>query len=235
MVRTSAVFYLCIKDLTRLLGWCNSAEAIKHIYNKCKDNGIKFVLGEQGCFTGLVCDARSVTGITTKDGATHQADRVVMCTGSWTSSLIDMHQQAIATGQVVVHFRPSEQVKQVLKNLPVWFGDFSRAGFYGFPDNGDGVIKIAKHSTGYLNPRQQDHVSVPRTQVTHKDDTIPVEAVRDFREYLHTFLPITDELDITYSRVCWYSDSVDGQFIVGPHPDYDNLIVGAGDSGHAMK
>ncbi|KAK4515724.1 uncharacterized protein ATC70_010677 [Mucor velutinosus] len=219
-------------------GWCNSAEAIKHIYNKCKSVGVQFVLGDQGCFTGLETDKsnnRSVIGIRTKTGDTHLADRVVMCTGSWTSSVIDMHQQVIATGQVVVHFRPSERVKKILSNLPVWFGDFSRIGFYGFPDNGDGIIKIAKHSTGYLNPRKGDNVSVPRTQSTHEGDTIPVQALRDFREYLQKFLPITDDLDITYSRVCWYSDSIDGQFIIDAHPDYDNLIVAAGDSGHAMK
>ncbi|RCI04754.1 hypothetical protein CU098_009984 [Rhizopus stolonifer] len=216
-------------------GWCNSAEAIKHIYQKCQDNGVKFVLGDQGCFTQLITQARSVVGIKTKDGQSHLADRVVMCTGSWTSSVIDMHDQVIATGQVVIHFRPTEQIKEALKDLPVWFGDFSRAGFYGFPDNGHGVMKIAKHATGYLNPRPQDGVSVPRTQVTHEHDTIPVQAVKDFRTYLAKFLPITNALDITYARVCWYSDSIDGDFIVSPHPDYDNLVVAAGDSGHAMK
>ncbi|KAI8646390.1 FAD dependent oxidoreductase [Parasitella parasitica] len=176
-------------------GWCNSTEAIKHIYSKCRDVDVQFVLSVEGCFTGLETDkrnARSVIGIRTKTGNTHFADRVVMCTGSWTSSLIDMHKQVIATGQVVIHFRPSEEVKQILRNMPVWFGDFSRVGFYGFPDNGDGIFKVAKHSTDYLNPRRGDNVSVPRTQSTNEGDTIPVQAVRDFREYLHKFLPIID-------------------------------------------
>lgn len=158
-----------------------------------------------------------------------------MTTGSWTPSVIDMKKQVIATGQVVIHFRPSEKIKALLKDMPVWFGDFSRSGFYGFPINKDGIMKVAKHSTGYLNPRKGDRVSVPRTQSTNEGDTIPLQAVQDFREYLHTFLPMTEELDITYSRVCWYADSVDGEFIIAPHPDYDNLVVATGDSGHAMK
>lgn len=218
------------------IGWCNSSEAIKHVYEKCKEAGVQFVLDkEKGNFESLVCEGRSVRGIKTKDGKTHSANRVIITTGSWTPSLIDMKRQVIATGQAVIHFRPSDKIKKLLENLPVWFGDFSRAGFYGFPINSDGVMKVALHSTGYLNPRDSDQVSVPRTQSTHAQDTIPMRAVQDFRDFLSSFLPVTEELDITYSRVCWYADSVDGEFIVAPHPDYDDLIVATGDSGHAMK
>lgn len=32
-----------------------------------------------------------------------------------------------------------------------------------------------------------------------------------------------------------YSDSIDGDFVISPHPDYHNLIVAAGDSGHGLK
>lgn len=32
-----------------------------------------------------------------------------------------------------------------------------------------------------------------------------------------------------------YSDSFDGDFIISPHPKYQNLIVATGDSGHGMK
>lgn len=216
-------------------GWCNSSESIKYIYQKCKENGVRFVLGDQGNFKELLKDQRKVTGIITKDGTSHFADRVVMCAGSWTASIINMHKNVVCSGQVVIHFKPSERVREALKTLPTWFGGFASAGFYGFPDNGNGILKVAKHSTGYLNPRSSDRVSVPRTQCTNVDDTIPVQALRDFREFLHGFLPITDEEDIVYSRVCWYSDSIDGQFFIGAHPDYDNLIVATGDSGHAMK
>jgi sarcosine oxidase/L-pipecolate oxidase len=87
----------------------------------------------------------------------------------------------------------------------------------------------------YLNPRETDQISVPRTQVTHACDTIPIGALREFRQFLGKFLPETSALDITYARMCWYSDSIDGHFVVCPHPDYHNLVVATGDSGHAMK
>ena len=209
------------------------------MYNKCIENGVQFVLGEnEGTFTELVKDPenhRSIIGISTKDGKVHKADRVVMTVGSWLPSLLDMKQQIIATGHVLIHFRPTESIKRLLRDLPTWFGDFHRAGFYGFPINSDGVMKIGLHSSGYLNPRKSDGVSVPRTHSTHEGDTIPLQAVADCRQYLQKFLPVLDGLDITYSRVCWYADSIDGDFIVAPHPDYDNLVFASGDSGHAMK
>jgi sarcosine oxidase/L-pipecolate oxidase len=55
----------------------------------------------------------------------------------------------------------------------------------------------------YLNPRTTDQVSVPRTQVTHKCDTLPIGALREFRQFLGKFLPDTSSLDVSYGRMCW--------------------------------
>ncbi|OBZ91469.1 L-pipecolate oxidase [Choanephora cucurbitarum] len=229
-----------IAYINKIGGWCNSSEAIKHLYAKCVNNNVHFVLGQTtGCFQQLVTNPnnpRSVTGIVTQDGKTHHADRVIMATGPWTSSLIDMHQLVIATGQIVVHLKLTEEEQEHLKHLPTWSGDVSRTGFYGFPVNSDGILKIGKHSIGYLNPRSdQDSTSVPRTQSSNPGDTIPLAALKDFRQFLNEFFPFSTEHDIVYSRVCWYSDSIDGDFVISAHPDYDDLIVAAGDSGHAMK
>jgi sarcosine oxidase/L-pipecolate oxidase len=32
-----------------------------------------------------------------------------------------------------------------------------------------------------------------------------------------------------------YADSIDGDFVITPHPDYKNLVIATGDSGHGMK
>lgn len=32
-----------------------------------------------------------------------------------------------------------------------------------------------------------------------------------------------------------YCDSVDGHYLIAPHPEYQNLIVATGDSGHGAK
>ncbi|EPB81331.1 hypothetical protein HMPREF1544_11948 [Mucor circinelloides 1006PhL] len=219
-------------------GWCNSSESIKHLYNGCVQNGVNFILGEEaGRFKELLVDNCHIKGIITADKKQHTADRVIVAAGPWTPSVIDMHGQAIATGQYVIHFKLSKEDQARMATFPVWSADVSNTGFYGFPCNEKGILKIAKHSTGYLNPSDalNQTISVPRTQSTNPDDTIPKSALAEARAFLKKFLPFTDALDVVYSRVCWYSDSIDGDFIIAPHPDYDNLIVATGDSGHAMK
>ncbi|KAI8137605.1 FAD dependent oxidoreductase [Fennellomyces sp. T-0311] len=217
-------------------GWCNSTETIKHLYQKCIDNGVHFIVGpEKGCFEKLVLEGKIVQGIQTRDQQVHLGDRVILAAGSWTAGLLDFGNRLQATGQAVIQFTPPPELVKKFKGMPVWCGDISRTGFYGFPINGDGKMKFASHSVGYISPRVSDNVSVPRTQVTHQGDTIPLKALERFRAFLAEFFPDTSKLDITYSRVCWYSDTTDGKFLIAPHPGYDNLVVASGDSGHAMK
>lgn len=193
--------------LNRAGGWCDSAEAVKHAYYKCQQSGVRFVLGEnEGCFEKFVLDpsdASKVVGIQTKDGKVHNADHVVMATGAWTPGLVDMSNKLVATGQTVVHFQLPPEMRKKFENQPVWAGDFSRTGFYGFSVNSEGKMKIGLHSRGYLNPREIDGISIPRTQVTHKTDTIPRKALREFRTFLSKFFPFTSKLDVSFARVCW--------------------------------
>ncbi|KAI9493388.1 FAD dependent oxidoreductase [Zychaea mexicana] len=217
-------------------GWCNSSETIKHLYQKCVDNGVQFIIGsDKGAFEQLLVEDDVVRGIRTRDKVKHIADHVVLAAGPWTASLLDFGGRLQATGQAVIQFSPPPEFIEKFKDSPVWGGDISRTGFYGFPINAEGKMKIASHSVGYVSPRSADNVSVPRTQVTYQDDTIPVKALDNFRKFLGEFMPETDNWDISYSRVCWYSDTTDGKFLVAPHPDYKNLVIASGDSGHAMK
>ena len=40
---------------------------------------------------------------------------------------------------------------------------------------------------------------------------------------------------VHFTRICWYSDSIDENFLIDFHPSVDNLLVCSGDSGHAFK
>ncbi|CDH50116.1 sarcosine oxidase [Lichtheimia corymbifera JMRC:FSU:9682] len=250
-------------------GWCNSSEAIKHVYQKCLDLGVQLVLGpEEGSLDKLeMTTDNKVVGIRTKNGQVHLADKVVLATGAWTSSLLAFgtsHPAAAteqqptsngltATGQIVVQFKPAQDdpaftpKSSQQEAMPVWLADSSRTGFYGFPMHPEnGLLKVALHGLGYLNPSfagdknvkpatAVQPVSVPRTQLTHPTDTIPVKALHQFRSFLADFFPATSAMDVHYARVCWYSDSADCSFLVAPHPSYQNLVVASGDSGHGMK
>lgn len=158
-----------------------------------------------GRFTDLDLTGDKVTGIHTKDGKVHKADLVVMAAGAWTPGLIkDMDRALLATGQTVVQFALPDDVSASLSStMPVWCANITETGMYGFPPNGDGKLKVARHSFGfgYLNP--QGGISTPRTHSTHPADTIPLNALKRTRAFLDTFLPFTSRLDVSYARVCW--------------------------------
>lgn len=40
---------------------------------------------------------------------------------------------------------------------------------------------------------------------------------------------------ILFTRICWYCDTRDENFLIDFHPDVDGLLVASGDSGHGLK
>lgn len=90
-----------------------------------------------------------MTGIKTKDGRVHDADLVIMATGSWTASAIPMHGQVTATGQQLVKFKPPKSFIDIADGKdPVWSANVSVTGYYGFPPTPEGILKIGRHADG---------------------------------------------------------------------------------------
>lgn len=40
---------------------------------------------------------------------------------------------------------------------------------------------------------------------------------------------------MAYTRMCWYSDTPDSDFVIDYAPGYDNMLIASGGSGHAFK
>lgn len=114
------------------IGWCNSGESVNHMYKKCAQQGVHFVVGDnRGTIASLYCPTSedTVEGIVTMDGKVHLADKVVLALGAWTPGVVDMDNQVVATGQAVVHFEPKGTLREQFdKNCPVWCADLSRTG-----------------------------------------------------------------------------------------------------------
>jgi len=85
-----------------------------------------------------------------------------------------------ASGQSVakIQLTPEEAKKQSV--LPVVF-DLS-SGWYAFPPNPEGIVKLAIHGLGVIAPNSQG-VSIPRTVLTPGAEAgfIPKEMVDDLR------------------------------------------------------
>lgn len=115
-----------------ILGWCHSSGAVVHVYKKCLRNGVTIhQAGTHSTLKELIMESGSglVKGIRTADGKEHFADLVILTTGAWTASLVDMEGTLTATGHAVIHFKPEELAMSYFgEGFPVWTADISHLG-----------------------------------------------------------------------------------------------------------
>ncbi|ERF69417.1 hypothetical protein EPUS_05962 [Endocarpon pusillum Z07020] len=96
------------------------------------------------------------TGIQLSSGEIRHASLVILATGSWTPTLVDLRGRAIATGQVLAYIPLSEGEYAALSRKPVQL-NMSSGMFVMPPRAREGEsrreLKIARHGFGYRNPR----------------------------------------------------------------------------------
>jgi glycine/D-amino acid oxidase-like deaminating enzyme len=152
------------------------------------------------------------------------ADSVVMAVGAWTPYLLPFTKNFFrATGQPVFHLRPSKPELFAPEHFPVFGADITTTGYYGFPVNRDGVVKIANHGAG----REMSPESSERLVTAHDE--------KNLRAFLSETFPALADAPIVHTRVCMYCDTHDGHFWIARDPDREGLVVAAGDSGHGFK
>jgi glycine/D-amino acid oxidase-like deaminating enzyme len=151
------------------------------------------------------------------------ADAVVVCAGAWTTRLVpELAGPLRAVGQPVFHLRPADPTPFEARRFPVFGADISRTGYYGFPVNRDGIVKIANHGTGLELAPDAPRATTPAQEA----------ALRDF---LRDTFPALADAPIVDRRLCVYGDTLDGHFWIARHPERPHLTVAAGGSGHAFK
>ena len=203
-------------------GYAESSRTVAMLIERAKSVGVE--LHERVTFAQLDERGNRVSGLALDDGRRIAADFVVMAVGAWTPYLLPFTKEFFrATGQPVFHLKPSEPELFAPERFPVFGADITTTGYYGFPTNRDGVVKIANHGPG----REMSPDS-PARGVTAEDET-------HLREFLASTFPSLADAPILYTRMCMYCDTHDGHFWIARDPEREGLVVAAGDSGHGFK
>lgn len=172
--------------------------------------------------------------------------------GSWTPSLLPSVRRLLeATAGSVAYIqipksRPDLWTRFDPENFPVFsFGGWgSGAGLGGFPRTETGVVKIGFRGKKYTNYDQlpsddgkgMEPVSVPKTRYTPEVETrITKEAMNVIKEFVASNLPELAPFGISGVRNCWYTDSLDNDFLISRVPAHEGLMVCSGGSGHGFK
>jgi len=203
-------------------GYVESGRVVATLIGRAKSLGINLREGVR--FLRLETDHDRVQGIAADNGERIAGDIVVMASGAWTPYLLPFTKNFFrATGQPVFHLRPSQPELFAPECFPVFGADITTTGYYGFPINSDGVVKIANHGPGReMSPESSG-------QVVNSEDE------KNLRKFLGATFPALAEAPIVHTRVCMYCDTHDGHFWIARDPEREGLVVAAGDNGHGFK
>lgn len=171
-------------------------------------------------------DNARLNAISGTGGATVNADRFIFACGPWLPNLFPgaVGARITPTRQDVFFFAPLAGDRRFDgTHLPAWV-DLSTADFhYGFPDIESRGFKIALDAHG------------PKIDPDSNDRRITDQALTDVRAYLARRFPDLAQRPLAESRVCQYENTGNGEFLIDRHPQWENVWLVGGGSGHGFK
>jgi glycine/D-amino acid oxidase-like deaminating enzyme len=199
----------------REAGWAEAGAVVAHLIAEAVAAGV-IVAGDTTIHR--IVEHAALTG-----SGRIAADAIVVCAGAWTPLLVpELAGELRAVGQPVFHLRPADRAAFGQLRFPVFGADIARTGYYGFPIQHDGIVKIANHGAGIsLRP------DAPRQVAPDQESAL--------RDFLRGALPALADAAIASRRLCVYCDTRDADFWIARHPRRPGLTVATGGSGHAFK
>src|SRR5207302_7485613 len=158
-------------------GYAESGRAVATLIQRAESIGVE--LRRSSRFAHLDERDHRIEGIILDNGERIAADSIVVAVGAWTPYLLPFTKKFFrANGQPVFHLKPRQPELFASQRFPVFGADITTTGYYGFPVNRDGVVKIANHGPG----REMSPES-PKRAVTAEDEG-------NLREFLSSTFPL---------------------------------------------
>jgi monomeric sarcosine oxidase len=168
----------------------------------------------------------SFDSIQTNAGETLRASRFVFACGPWLPKVFPetLGSRIFPTRQEVFFFAAEAGDSRFAPpHLPGW-ADFNEGDiFYGMPDLEARGFKIAHDQHG------------PAIDPDTGDRTPSAKAIAECREFINRRFPGLANRPLVESRVCQYENSSNGDFLIDRHPQWENVVLVGGGSGHGFK
>jgi sarcosine oxidase len=100
----------------------------------------------------------------------------------------------------------------------------------GYPD--ESCYTQSDIDAGLKIARGGDRVSM---DLDRDERVVSARQINRVYEYVRLRFPALSKQPIVATRVCQGDGSADGHFVIDRHPDYDNLWIAGGGSGHGFK
>jgi sarcosine oxidase len=201
-------------------GFLRAEPAIRVLLARARAAGAELRTGET--VRAIEPHGEGVRVVTTS--GTIDAGCAVVAAGPWVKTLLPSLPVAIrVTRQVLAWFAPRDPGLFAKDRFPVFLLQNADGMFYGFPDDGTGSVKIAKHhhADETVDPDRCDRV------VSAADEAM-------IRSCLAAHLPAANGPRVA-ATTCLYTMAPDGDFILDRMPGNDRTIVASPCSGHGFK
>ncbi len=155
---------------------------------------------------------------------TYSAGALVVTPGAWAPELLaDLGLPLVVERQVMHWVAPAGPIEPYAAN-PVYICGDGAEQVYGFPaiDGPAGGVKLAFFRAGGA------------TTADAVDRTVRPAEVAELRARARQIFPGLTGPPVT-AVVCMYTTTPDEHFVIGRHPEHDNVVVACGFSGHGFK
>lgn len=157
------------------------------------------------------------------DSRTVHANRLVIAAGAWAGELLKGLGLELAVLRKPVFWYAPPKQRQFTQGCPCFLFEAAEGEFYGFPALEPYGVKVAEHTGG---DRVDDRLAVSRDLQTGDRERI--------ERFTASCLPGLGR-QLTRHVVCLYTMSPDRHFVVDRHPEYSQVVLAAGLSGHGFK
>lgn len=159
--------------------------------------------------------------------ATYEAAKLVISPGAWAPAMLsDLGTPLIVRRHVMAWFDPMCGTGPFSpERLPIYMWQTSpKTLFYGFPaiDGPAGGAKVAIHTGG------------DRCSWDTIDRNITPEDEAELRDLIASRIPSLNGR-LLWASTCMYTLTPDEHFVIGPHPQFPQVTVVCGFSGHGFK
>ena len=160
----------------------------------------------------------------TTDRRTYRASKLVITAGPWAAALVPaLKDLAVPERQVLIWTRPLRPEYFRFGAFPVFNLEAPEGRFYGFPVYGVPGFKLGKYNHRFerVDPDRMD-----RECYTEDEEVL--------RVVIRQYFPDADGPTMAM-KPCIFTNSPDEHFILDFHPEYSQVAVAAGFSGHGFK
>src|SRR5208337_929949 len=169
-------------------------------------------------------DSGPLAKLATSTGESISAGQFVFACGPWLAKVFPefLGQRIFPTRQEVFFFgSPAGDARFAPPALPTWL--FNNDEVYGMPDIESRGLKMARDTHGErVDPDTQSRL-------------VSAEGAEWARNYVARRFPALKNAPIVETRVCQYENTSNGDFLIDRHPDFPNVWLAGGGSGHGFK